>query len=68
MKNFLNQKINFIRRKYKEFYLNYLDIDVEINDIEFFDILNNNYDIQIYICTSKKYQNLCEEKINELLN
>ena len=68
MKKFLNEKINFIIRKYKQFYLHYLDIHVEISDDEFFDILNNNYDIQIYICTSKKYQNLCEKKINQLLD
>tara|TARA_B100000963_G_C22333983_1_gene539914 strand:+ start:85 stop:537 length:453 start_codon:yes stop_codon:yes gene_type:complete len=66
MKLYIQEYINNIKKEFKNFYLNYLDLEEQISMEELVDIINSNIKIQNYICNTNKFHNLCDMKINEL--
>ena len=65
MKLYIQDYINNIKKEFKNFYFNYLDLDEDIS-LEELDIINSNMKTQNYICNTSKFHKLCDMKINEL--
>ena len=66
MKFYIQEYIDNIKKEFKKFYFNYLDLEEEISIEELVDIINSNINIQNYICNTSKFHKLCDMKINEL--
>ena len=65
-KNHINKKINNIESKYKFTYFYYLGIEETPSKEELLNLLLNYNSLERYICTSNKFLEKSNDKINEL--